>query len=82
MQKKKNYIVFFINTFDLSKVSSINKLANDQLNIVFNGDTLNHNHQPKYLGLTLNRTLSLKTHLENTISKFSHKNFSVHLEVL
>lgn len=48
-----------------------NKLASAKLNITFNRDVLNHNFYPKYLGITLNRTLSFKTHLENTAANLS-----------
>lgn len=55
-----------------------NKLASAQLSITFNGDVLNHNFHPKYLGITLDRILSFKTHLENTAAKLSSRNNIIH----
>ncbi|KAL4083147.1 hypothetical protein QTP88_028477 [Uroleucon formosanum] len=55
-----------------------NKLASAQLDITFNGDALNHNCHPKYLGITLDRTLSFKTHLENTAAKLNSRNNIIH----
>lgn len=40
--------------------------------IVFNGFI--HNHRLKYLGATLDHTLSFKTHLKNTMAKLSNGN--------
>lgn len=55
-----------------------NKLASAQINITFNGYALNHNFHLKYLGITLDRTLSFKTHLENTVTKLSSRNNILH----
>lgn len=46
-----------------------NTLANSKLNVTFEGVQIDHNPNPKYLGVTLDRTLSFKTHL----SKLSQK---------
>lgn len=54
-----------------------NNLANAQLNKAFNGAILIHNHHSKYLGETMDRTLSYKTHLENIAAKFNTRNYII-----
>ncbi|XP_060527117.1 uncharacterized protein LOC132702463 [Cylas formicarius] len=51
-----------------------NKLANTELNVEFNGTRLKHNKHPKYLGVTLDRTLSFKKHLSNVAAKLKTRN--------
>lgn len=51
-----------------------NREARKELKIQFEGVTLNHNHFPKYLGITLDRTLSYKSHLSNTAQKIKTRN--------
>lgn len=51
-----------------------NKLANHQLKIHFEGRVLCHNRFPKYLGVTLDRTLSFKEHLTKTTAKLRTRN--------
>jgi hypothetical protein len=46
-----------------------NKQASKTLDIRFDHVQLNHNFTPKYLGITLDRTLSFKKHIENTAKK-------------
>jgi hypothetical protein len=38
--------------------------ANKQLDVVFNSTSIKHVDHPKYLGVTLDRTLTFKSHLE------------------
>ncbi|KAI5732205.1 hypothetical protein M8J77_023312 [Diaphorina citri] len=51
-----------------------NHQANMRLKVTFEGQLLNHNHTPKYLGVTLDRTLSFKTHLEKSAAKLKSRN--------
>lgn len=51
-----------------------NRQANAKLQIQLNGNTLRHNNFPKYLGVTLDRTLSFRKHLENTAAKLKTRN--------
>lgn len=46
-----------------------NRLANLKLNILFDGAELKHNENPKYLGVTLDRSLTFKSHLQKTAGK-------------
>ena len=46
-----------------------NKEANQQLHIESEGVVLKHNPTPKYLGVTLDRTLTFKPHLQKLASK-------------
>jgi hypothetical protein len=57
-----------------------NKLANYKLNVNFGGVQLHHNEHPRYLGVTLDRTLTFKSHLEKTAAKLrSRANLIQHL---
>ncbi|KAI5739816.1 hypothetical protein M8J77_023748 [Diaphorina citri] len=51
-----------------------NKKANRKLNIQWKSETLNHNFTPKYLGVTLDRTLSFKKHCQQTKLKVTSRN--------
>ena len=51
-----------------------NKEANRQLNVEWQGSRLEFTNSPKYLGVTLDRTLSYKTHCCNTGMKISARN--------
>ena len=55
-----------------------NKSANRQLDVHFEGNRLQHNACPKYLGVTLDRTLTYKRHLENTAAKLKTRNNILH----
>jgi len=62
-----------------SKTESImfhlnNKLANQKLNINFNGILVQHNMTPKYLGVNLDRSLTYRAHLERIALKISTGN--------
>jgi len=46
-----------------------NKQAGKTLDIRFDNVQLNHNFTPKYLGITLDRTLFFKKHIENSAKK-------------
>ena len=48
-----------------------NREAHRKLNILFDGKALEHNPNPKYLGVTLDRTLTFKKHLDNTAKKIN-----------
>lgn len=43
-----------------------NKMANHKININFNAQVIKNTRHPKYLGVTLDRTLTYKEHLTNT----------------
>jgi hypothetical protein len=45
--------------------------ANKQLNMMFNSTSIKHVDHPKYLGVTLDRTLTFKSHLEKAAKKVS-----------
>ena len=55
-----------------------NKMANRQLRVYANNQLLRHNNHPKYLGVTLDRTLSFKQHLQNTAAKLRTRNNIIH----
>ncbi|KAI8429039.1 hypothetical protein MSG28_007610 [Choristoneura fumiferana] len=50
------------------------RLANAELNVTFRGDVLKHNPNPKYLGVTLDRSLTYKTHLGKVAAKIRTRN--------
>ena len=58
---------------ELSAFHLKNQLANKKLNIVFEGVELTHNPFPKYLGVTLDRSLTFKEHLTKTCKKLSSR---------
>jgi hypothetical protein len=46
--------------------------ANKQLDVMmFNGTSIKHVDHPRYLGVTLDRTLTFKSHLEKSAEKVS-----------
>jgi hypothetical protein len=47
--------------------------ANKQLDVMFNGTSIKHVDHPKYLGVTLDRTLTFKFHLEKAAKKVSSR---------
>lgn len=51
-----------------------NKKANYKLQVYWNGELIEFSNHPKYLGVTLDRTLSYKQHIANTRSKASSRN--------
>lgn len=51
-----------------------NQSANMKLKVSFESQLLKHNHTPKYLGVTLDRTLSFRYHLEKTAAKLKTRN--------
>lgn len=55
-----------------------NKMANRELQVHIDNQLLRHNSYPKYLGVTLDRTLSFKKHLENTAAKLRTRNNIIH----
>ncbi|VVC43847.1 Hypothetical protein CINCED_3A017037 [Cinara cedri] len=48
-----------------------NRLANQKLNISFDGIQVQHNKAPKYLGINLDRSLTYRIHLERIAQKLS-----------
>lgn len=55
-----------------------NSLAGTPLHISLNGTALSYNSHPKYLGITLDRTLSYKKHLTNLAAKLKSRNNILH----
>jgi hypothetical protein len=55
-----------------------NRDANKSLNVTFEGELLNHNVNPKYLGVTLDRTLSFREHLGKLSAKIKTRNNIIH----
>ena len=51
-----------------------NASASRELTVTLNGARLKHDPKPVYLGVTLDRTLSYKEHLEKTASKLKTRN--------
>lgn len=51
-----------------------NKVAKYQPSITFENQTLAYNSTPKYLGVTFDRTLTYKKHLQNTAAKIKTRN--------
>ncbi|XP_063540310.1 uncharacterized protein LOC134749322 [Cydia strobilella] len=51
-----------------------NKLANYELNVHWQGKRLTHNFAPKYLGVTLDRSLTFKEHLTKLGRKLQTRN--------
>ena len=51
-----------------------NHTADKQLNITWNGQVLENDHFPKYLGVTLDRTLSFAKHAQNVKAKVAARN--------
>ncbi|KDR10577.1 hypothetical protein L798_15286 [Zootermopsis nevadensis] len=51
-----------------------NRMANRELKVYFNNILVQYNAYPKYLGVTLDRTLSFKKHLHNTAAKITTRN--------
>lgn len=51
-----------------------NRQTNITLNVSLNNSPLPHNPNPKYLGVTLDRTLSYKKHLTNSAAKLKTRN--------
>lgn len=48
--------------------------ARRRLNVTWEGKALEHTDSPKYLGVTLDRTLTYKQHCQNTSSKVNSRN--------
>lgn len=55
-----------------------NKLARTSPEIYFGGRLIRYNPYPKYLGVTLDRTLSFRKHLETTAAKINTRNNIIH----
>jgi hypothetical protein len=51
-----------------------NASAGRELTVILNGACLKHDPQPVYLGVTLDRTLSYKEHLQKTANKLKTRN--------
>jgi hypothetical protein len=62
-RKKTEMCVFHRNTH----------AANKQLDVMFNGTSIKHVDHPKYPGVTLDRTLTFKSHLEKAAKKMNSR---------
>ena len=51
-----------------------NHIADKKLNITWNGQVLENDRHPKYLGVTLDRTLSFAKHAQNVKAKVASRN--------
>ena len=51
-----------------------NASASRELTVILNGARLKHDPQPVYLGVTLDRTLSYREHLQKTANKLKTRN--------
>ena len=51
-----------------------NAAASRELTVMLNGARLKHDPNPVYLGVTLDRTLTYREHLEKTASKLKTRN--------
>ncbi|KAG5879470.1 hypothetical protein JTB14_000903 [Gonioctena quinquepunctata] len=51
-----------------------NKLAHNELNAIFGGERVKQNHNPTYLGVTLDRSSTYCQHLTTTALKIKAKN--------
>lgn len=51
-----------------------NKMAERKLNVYFENTLLTHNKNPRYLGVTLDRTLSFNVHISKTVEKLKTRN--------
>lgn len=49
-------------------------MANHKININFDGQVIKNSRHPKYLGVTLNRTLMYNEHLTTTAAKLKTRN--------
>lgn len=63
-----------LNKTEVSCFHLHNRSANFQPSVTFDNVILKYNQNPKYLGVTLDRTLSYKKHLNNTASKLKTRN--------
>jgi hypothetical protein len=61
--KKTEACVFHLGTHD----------ANRKLTVQFDNTLITHVYHPKYLGMTVDRTLSYKPHLEKTVIKVNSR---------
>jgi len=52
----------------------INKYASKKLNVKWNGQQLEYHQYPKYLGITLDCSLTYKEHIRKTAAKVSTHN--------
>lgn len=51
-----------------------NKLAKMQLHVMFDGTKLRHEHEPTYLGVKLDRSLTYRKHIEKVVPKLATRN--------
>jgi hypothetical protein len=58
-----------VTTFHLN-----NRQSNSKINVHFEGVLLNHTDHPKYLGVTLDRTLTFKRHIDSLCGKLKSRN--------
>ncbi|XP_030759165.1 uncharacterized protein LOC115884649 [Sitophilus oryzae] len=75
MNLKQTYLI----SPPLVDLQQPNKLANSELSVQFENTTLKHNKNPKYLGVTLDRTLSFKEHLSKTADELKTRNIILNL---
>jgi len=62
--QKTESIIFHLN----------NRQASTTMNITFDGENVQHNPTPKYLNITLDRSLTYKRHIEKLVQKIKTRN--------
>ena len=68
---RSTHLLLNPNKTEVSAFHLNNKEADRQLQVSFGNQILNHNFKPKYLGITLDRSLTYKYHLEKLSMKLS-----------
>ena len=75
---KHNFNKWYLKMNITKTVSSVfhlnNKQAQNPLTITVDNKTLPIDREPKYLGVTLDRTLSYKAHIQGIVKKFNTRN--------
>jgi hypothetical protein len=71
---KKRRLKLNLSKTEVTAFHLSNRLADHKLNVSLDGQTLAHNFHPKYLGVTLDRSLTYKNHLAGVAAKVRSRN--------